>query len=175
MIPGVVAGQGTIALEIDEDAPVDIRKVLVPVGGGGLIAGVALGMWFTRPEVEVIGIEPVAAPSLTRALKAGKPVAIDPLPTCADGLSPRFTGDISFEVAKERVKRTVLLGEEELLAGARYCFHELKLVAEPSGAAGVATLLSGRVTTSDALIVIISGSNLDRKYYERVIGLLIGI
>jgi threonine dehydratase len=168
--PWVVAGQGTIALEIDEDAPSGLSKVVVPVGGGGLIAGVSLGMFFTRPNVEVIGIEPVAAPSLTKALEAGKPVAIEPLPTCADGLSPRFTGEISYAVAKKHVKCTILLGEEELLAGTRYCFHELKIVVEPSGAAGIGAILSRRIKGSGALVVVISGSNLDRRFYERVIG-----
>jgi len=167
--PRVVAGQGTIAIEIDEDAPHELEKVVVPVGGGGLIAGVALGLFHRRPGVEIIGVEPVAAPSLTRALEAGGPVPIEPLPTCADGLSPRSTGEISYEVARNHVNHTVLLGEEELLAGSRYCFHELKLVVEPSGAAGVAALLSGRISASGPIAVIVSGSNLDPKYYERVI------
>ncbi|GAI39889.1 unnamed protein product, partial [marine sediment metagenome] len=92
----MVAGQGTIGLEIDEDAPLDLEAVLVPVGGGGLISGIALGLKYTRPQVEVIGVESYAAPTLTEALKAKKPVPIMPLPTCADSLSPRYTGDISF-------------------------------------------------------------------------------
>ena len=82
----VVAGQGTIALEIDRDAPEDLGMVAVPVGGGGLISGVALGFQYTRPALEVVGVEPAAAPSLTNALSAGRPVPISPLPTCADGL-----------------------------------------------------------------------------------------
>jgi threonine dehydratase len=167
--PRVVAGQGSIALEIHQDAPEDLDLVLVPVGGGGLIAGIALGLKHTRPGAVVVGVEPEAAPSLTEAIKEGKPVPIEPLPTCADGLSPRVTGNISFEVAQERIKRVLLLTEEELMAGAGYCFHELKVVVEPSGAAGVAALIAGKLDCrSRTVIVILSGSNLDQKYFRDV-------
>ena len=167
--PRVVAGQGTIALEIDQDAPDDLSIVMVPVGGGGLISGVALGLNYTRPDVEVVGVEPAAAPSLSQALRAGKPVPITPLPTCADGLSPRFTGDISYEVAQDRISRVLLLSEEELMEGSRYCFRELKLVVEPSGAAAVAALIAGKLDVDgQQLAVILSGSNLDRKYFPEV-------
>jgi len=168
----VVAGQGTIGLEIDEDAPQDLEAVLVPVGGGGLISGIALGLKYTRAQVEVVGVESYAAPSLTEALKAGKPVPIEPLPTCADGLSPRYTGDISFEVASERIKRVLLLTEEELMEGVRYCLEELHLVVEPSGAAGICALLSQKLETKGGPVcVVVSGSNLDRKYFKEALGL----
>ncbi len=167
--PRVVAGQGTVALEISQDAPKDLDTAIVPVGGGGLISGVALGFKYTRPGVEIVGVEPAAAPSLTAALKAGKPVPIEPLPTCADGLSPRFTGEISFEVAQERISRVLLLTEDELMEGSRYCFRELKLVVEPSGAAGVAALISGKLEAKQGSIAgVVSGSNLDRKYFPDV-------
>jgi threonine dehydratase len=164
--PRVVAGQGTIGLEIDKDAPQELKTVLVPVGGGGLISGVALALKYTRPLVEIVGVEPCAAPSLTEALKAKKPVPIEPQPTCADGLSPRHTGDISYEVASERMKRVHLLTEEELMEGVRYCLEELHLVVEPSGAAGVSALLAQKpVARSGPVCVVVSGSNLDRKYF----------
>ena len=170
--PRVVAGQGTIGLEIDEDAPQDLETVMVPVGGGGLISGIALGLKYTRPQVEVVGVEAYAAPSLTEALKAGKPMPIEPLPTCADGLSPRYTGDISFEVATERIKRVLLLTEEELIEGVRYCLEELHLVVEPSGAAGVCALLSQKLEVNEGPVcVVVSGSNLDRKYFKEALGL----
>jgi threonine dehydratase len=167
--PRVVAGQGTIALEIHQQAPQDLTTAIVPVGGGGLISGVALGFKDTRPALEVVGVEPMAAPSLSKAMSAGGPVAISPLPTCADGLSPRFTGDISFVVASERVRRVLLLTEEELMEGARYCFQELKLVVEPSGAAAVAALIAGKLDVDGLRIVaIVSGSNLDRRYFSEI-------
>jgi threonine dehydratase len=170
--PWVVAGQGTIGLEIDEDAPPELQTVLVPVGGGGLISGVALALKYARPRVEVVGVEPCAAPSLTEALKARKPVPIEPLPTCADGLSPRCTGDISYEVASERIKRVHLLTEEELMEGVRYCLEELHLVVEPSGAAGVSALLAQKVAArSGPVCVVVSGSNLDRKYFNEALRL----
>ena len=168
----VVAGQGTIGLEIAEDAPSDLEALLVPVGGGGLIAGIALGLKYTRPRIEVIGVEPHAAPTLTEALKAGKPVPIRPRPTCADGLSPRCTGDISLEVATDRIRRVILLTEEELIEGVRFCLEELRLVVEPAGAAGISALLAGKVETKNGPVgVVVSGSNLDKKYFQQALGL----
>jgi threonine dehydratase len=170
--PRVVAGQGTIGLEIDEDAPPDLEAVLVPVGGGGLVAGIALGMKYTRPQVKVIGVESYAAPTLTEALKAKKPVPVVPQPTCADSLSPRYTGDISFEVATDRIKQVVLLTEEELIEGVRYCLEELRLVVEPAGAAGISTLLAGKADIKRGPVcVVVSGSNLDKKYFKQALGL----
>ncbi len=167
--PRVVAGQGTIALEIDQDAPADLDTTLVPVGGGGLIAGVALGLKPTRPNVEVVGVEPLAAPSLTAALNSGKPVPIEPLPTYADGLSPRSTGEISFEVARERIDRVLLLTEDEIMEGCRYCFKELHLVVEPSGAAAVSALIAGKLESKGhSIAIVLSGSNLDPKYFPQV-------
>ena len=168
--PRVVAGQGTLALEIVEDGPTDLGTTVVPVGGGGLIAGVALGLGYTQPDVEVVGVEPFAAPSLTAALSAGKPVPIEPLPTCADGLSPRSTGAISFEVARERIDRVLLLTEDELMEGCRYCFKELHLVVEPSGAAAVSALISGKLKSKgQPIAIVLSGSNLDPKYFRQVV------
>ena len=167
--PRVVAGQGTIALEIVKDAPADLGTTVVPVGGGGLIAGVALGLKYTRPDVEVVGVEPFAAPSLTAALNIGKPVPIEPLPTYADGLSPRSTGKISFKVARERIDRVLLLTEDELMEGCRYCFKELHLVVEPSGAAAVSALIAGKLESKGhPIAIVLSGSNLDPKYFQQV-------
>ena len=158
-----------MALEIVQDAPHDLGTTVVPVGGGGLIAGVALGLKYTQPDVEVVGVEPIAAPSLTAALNAGKPVPIEPLPTYADGLSPRSTGNISFEVARERIDRVLLLTEDELMEGCRYCFRELHLVVEPSGAAAVAALIAGKLESkSHPIAIVLSGSNLDPKYFPQV-------
>jgi threonine dehydratase len=170
--PRVVAGQGTIGLEIDEDAPQDLESVLVPVGGGGLVSGIALGLKYTRPQVEVIGVESYAAPSLTEALKAKKPVPIKPQPTCADSLAPRITGDISFEVAIDRIRQVILVSEEELIKGVRYSLEELRLVVEPGGVAGISALLAGKVKIkSGSVCVVISGSNLDKKYFKEALGL----
>jgi threonine dehydratase len=96
-------------------------------------------------------------------------VPIEPLPTCADGLSPRSTGEISFEVAQERIDQVLLLTEAELIEGCRYCFKELHLVVEPSGAAAVAALISGKLPTNGGPIaVVVSGSNLARKHFQQV-------
>lgn len=168
--PLVVAGQGTIALEIDQDAPRDLDLAIVPIGGGGLFAGVALGFKQTRPDLEIVGVEPHAAPSMTRALEVGRPVPIEPLPTCADGLSPRITGEISFQVAQTRLSCVQLLTEEELLAGVRFCFRELKLVVEPSGASGIGALIAGKVETEGRTIaVVVSGGNLDQRYFSDIV------
>ena len=169
-VPEVVAGQGTIALEIHEDAPDDLEAVLVPVGGGGLISGIALGMRYTREHVKVVGIEPERGASLTAAIEAGKPVPIEPEPTCADGLQPRFTGHISFEVCRDGPK-PVLVGEHDLLDAVRYCMDELRLVVEPSGAAGVAALISRRYWPNGTTVVVVSGSNLDRTWLKKALEL----
>ncbi len=161
----VIAGQGTVGLEIHEDAPPDLCTVLVPVGGGGLISGVTLGLRYTRPDVIVLGVEPENGASLTAALGAGRPVPIRPGPSCAEGLIVRKTGKMSFE-ACEGGSLPVLVSEEEILDGVRYCLDVLKLVVEPSGAAAVAALISKKYRPEGAIALVVSGSNLGRKWLK---------
>jgi threonine dehydratase len=157
--PYTMAGQGTVGLELMEDVP-DLDLIVVPVGGGGLIAGVATAVKELSPSTQVIGIEPEGADSLHRALEAGKQVRIDPK-TIADGLAAPFTGGRCLAVCRERVDEVVLVGEEEIAEGMRFLYARAKLACEPAGAAAVAALLSGKVEAPEGARVacIVSGGN----------------
>ncbi len=167
-IPQVLAGQGTVGLELNEDAPSDLHAVLVPVGGGGLISGVNLGLAHTRPNVDVIGVEPENCASFSAAHSAGELVEIEPKPTCAEGLHTRKIGAIAFQILKDG-PAPVKVTEKAIFAATRFCHEELKLVVEPSGAAGVAALLSESYKPAGPTAVILSGSNLDRKMLRIVL------
>ena len=164
-IPDVIAGQGTVGLEIHEEIPYDLHAVLVPVGGGGLITGINLGMRYTRPDVEVIGVEPENCASFAAAYRAGKLVRIDPGPTCADGLHTRSIGPMAFDVLKDGPP-PLQVCEEDIISATAYCHNELKMVVEPSGAVAVAAVLSKRYIPKGTTVLILSGSNLDRKWFE---------
>ena len=168
--PRVIAGQGTIGLEIAEDAPPDLIAVLVPVGGGGLISGTVLGLGYTRPGVKMIGVEPENCASFHAAHRAGRPVRIEMGPTCAGGLHTRRVGNTAYEILKNG-PAPVMVSEDDILEATRFCMEKLKLVVEPSGAAGVAALLSGKYEQGGTTVVILSGSNLDRKWLRKVMGL----
>jgi threonine dehydratase len=159
--PEVVAGQGTAALELVEDAgPPDVW--IVPVGGGGLACGTALAVRDANPACRVIGVEPEAAATLTAALAAGQPTAIVPR-SVADGLCAPFAGPVTFPLLRELVDRVVTVSEAELVAAVRFAMERLKLVVEPAGAAGIAALLSGKAgdLSGARVATILSGGNLD--------------
>lgn len=160
--PYVIAGQGTVGLEIMEDVP-DADVVIVPVGGGGLIAGVAAAVKALRPQARVIGVEPEGAPGLTLSLRDDAPAHLESSDTIADGLAAPFVGDLNFAHVKAFVDDVVLLSDEEIAAGLRLLMERAKLQAEPSGAAAFAALLAGKVSVPrDAKVVcIVSGGNVD--------------
>jgi threonine dehydratase len=164
----VIAGQGTCGLEILEDAP-DVETILVPVGGGGLIAGIAAAVSALRPEVQVIGVEPVGAPKLSRALEAGHPVALEQTESIADGLLPLSIGTIPFSIISRVVRNVVQLTEEEILAGLRFLYREAGLTAEPSGAVTTAALLSQRVRPKGPTVAVVSGGNIDPALLQRLL------
>jgi threonine dehydratase len=153
--PVLQAGHGTLGLEVVEDVP-DVATIVVPVSGGGLIAGIASAV-----DCRVVGVEPEKAPSLTAALDAGKPVRIEP-GSVADGLNAPFTGEGTLAVCRERVDEVVLVSEEEIAEGLRFVYTRAKLACEPAGAAAVAAILAGKVAFGDGPIVaVISGGNAD--------------
>jgi threonine dehydratase len=159
--PRIVAGQGTIGFEIIEDWP-DVDTVLVPCGGGGLLSGIAVAIRCLSPDVRVIGVEPVAAPSMTAALTAGAPVLMDRTRTIADGLAAVRVSDLTLAHVRALVHEIVTVEEEALRAATAWHFLHDKLVVEFSGAAGVAALRSGRIETRGRRIaVVISGGNID--------------
>ena len=150
-------GQGSIGLEIEEQAP-DLDTLLVAVGGGGLIAGIAA--WFGG-KVKVVGVEPEAAPTLTMALKAGRPVDAEAGGMAADSLAPRRVGELVFPIARQFVERVVLVPDDTIRQSQKALWETLRLVVEPGGAASFAALLSGRYTPrpGEHVGVLLSGGN----------------
>jgi threonine dehydratase len=157
--PYTIAGQGTVGLELMEDAP-GLELVIVPVGGGGLISGVATAVKELSPSTRVIAVEPEGADSLRLALEAGKQVRIDPV-TVADGLAAPFTGGRCLAICRERVDGVTLVSDAEIEDAMRFLYSRAKLACEPAGAAAVAALRSGKVQVPAGTRVacIVSGGN----------------
>ena len=163
----VIAGQGTCGLEIIEDYP-EVDTILVPVGGGGLIAGIVSAVAALKPAVRVVGVEPVGAPKLSRALEAGHPVTLDHTESLADGLLPLAVGELPFGILTGRVHEVVQVSEDDIVAGLRF-LHRAGIAAEPSGAVATAALLSRRVTPGGPTAAIVSGGNADPALIERLL------
>lgn len=167
--PDVMAGQATIALEIAEQLP-DAAMVLVPVSGGGLLAGIAAAMAELRPDVEVVGVEPAGAAKLSAALAAGRPVPLpEPGRSIADGLLSRQIGELTWPVLSRHVRRAVTVTEEEIGAAVKTLYHSLGLTVEPSGAVTAAALLSRRIVPSGPVVAVASGGNVDPALLERLV------
>ena len=156
----IIAGQGTAGLEIAEDLP-DVGTVLVPVGGGGLSAGVATAVKLLVPGARVIGVEPVGAAKLTRAREAGAPVRLDATGGMADGLLATQIGTIPFAHHAAYIDEVVTIEDAELAPAMRYLLDRLKIVAEPSGAIAIAALQSGRVEPRGKTVAVLSGGNIE--------------
>ncbi len=160
--PDVIAGAGTLGLEILEDAP-EVAHVIVPVGGGGLVSGIAIAVKAKAPDVRVTGVEVDASHPFRTSLAAGKVTEIDVGETIADGLSGNLDPDtITFDIIRTLVDDTVLVGEEGLRRGIRSLVANEQIVAEGAGIAAVAALLDGRVEDDGApTVAIVSGANID--------------
>ncbi|HEV2236670.1 MAG TPA: threonine/serine dehydratase [Ktedonobacterales bacterium] len=160
--PMTVAGTGTVGAEILEDLP-DPDIVLVPVGGGGLISGVAMALKERRPDTRVIGVEPEGAQTVSQALAAGHVVNPGAMHTIADGLAAPFTGELNLAMIRRYVDDVVLVSDDDLRRAMRLLLERAKLLAEPAGAAGLAALLAGRVagTAGKRVVVVVSGGNID--------------
>ncbi len=165
----IVAGQGTLGLEIAEDLP-EVATVLVPVGGGGLLAGVATSVKLCRPEARVIGVEPAGAPKLSRALAAGEPVELDRTAGLADGLLAVRIGSVPFAHHQAFVDGVITVEDAPLPRAMRYLLDRAKLVAEPSGAITVAALLEGAITTQGPTVLVLSGGNVEWPDLARLLG-----
>ncbi|MBK1720105.1 threonine ammonia-lyase, biosynthetic [Thiocystis violacea] len=162
--PDVIAGQGTIGMEILRQHPQPPHAIFVPVGGGGLIAGVAAYVKWLYPEVKIIGVEPEEAPTLHAALAAGERVALSQVGLFADGVAVRMIGEETFRVARERVDAVVLVSTDEICAAIKDIFDDTRGIAEPAGALAVAGLKRWAASTGtrDAhLIAIESGANMN--------------
>ncbi len=157
--PDVIAGQGTIAVELLEQLP-EFDSVLVPVGGGGLIAGIALYLKARRPSVRVIGVEPTGANGLIRSLAAGRPHSLERVDTIADGLAASGPGRLNFEIARTAVDSMIQVEEDEMLRAIRLYFEWEHLLAEPAGAAALAGLLYHySAAPQERVVVLLSGAN----------------
>ncbi|GAA5044802.1 threonine dehydratase [Thermocatellispora tengchongensis] len=166
--PHVIAGQGTAALELIEEAG-ELDALLVPVGGGGLIAGSATAAKGLLANVRVIGVEPEAGDDTKRSLEAGERVAIPVPRTIADGQAADIPGELTFSVNRRLVDEIVLVGDDEIRAAMRLAFERLKIVIEPSGASALAALLAGRITPVPQRVgVIISGGNIDARRFAEI-------
>ncbi|MFJ4621800.1 pyridoxal-phosphate dependent enzyme [Streptomyces sp. NPDC088812] len=168
--PHVMAGQGTAALELLEEAG-QVGALLVPVGGGGLIAGSATVAKDRDPRIRVIGVEPEAGDDTRRSLAAGRRVSIPVPHTIADGQALHTPGELTFSVNRRLVDAIALVSDDEIRAAMRFAFERLKIVVEPSGATGLAALLSGRAgPLPDRVGVIVSGGNIDTDRFARLCG-----
>ena len=157
----IMAGQGTAALELIEDGG-ELDALLVPVGGGGLIAGCATAATALCPGVRVIGVEPAASDDTARSFAAGERVSVPPPRTIADGQQLDIPGERTFPVVRERVAAVVTVTDAEIVDAMRFAFERLKLVLEPSGASALAALLHGRADVAGARAgVVLSGGNVD--------------
>jgi threonine dehydratase len=168
--PMVIAGQGTVGLEIVEDVMPDV--VLVPVGGGGLLAGIAAALEVCAPSAEVIGVEAAGSPQLSASLKAGEAVSIaQPVDTIADGLATGRIGRIPFEVIRRRVHRAVTVDDFEIGEATLLMLERMKILAEGAGAAALAGALKVRhELAGKRVVVVVSGGNIDINLLDRIIG-----
>jgi len=158
----VIAGHASLGIEIVEDVP-DVDLVVVPVGGGGLISGVALAVKALRPSARIVGVEPEGAQAVRAALDAGGPVRLGSVHTVADGLAAPFTGERNLEIIRRDVDDVVLISDDTILDGLRFLVARARIVAEPAGAAAVGALLSGavRARPGERVVAIVSGGNVD--------------
>ncbi len=168
--PWIIAGQGTSGLEIVEDVP-DVDTVLVPVGGGGLSAGVATAIKLKQPNARIVAVEPSNAKKLSSAREAGRPVRIAAHGGLADGLLAVEVGGVTFAHHQQYVDDIVHVDDNELRGAMRFLLDRMKLVAEPSGAITVAALLSGNVKPKGKTVAVLSGGNIE---WDGLVSLLSG-
>jgi threonine dehydratase len=168
--PEVIAGQGGLGLELLRQVP-DMTRVLVPVGGGGLISGVALAVKTARPEVEVIGVQAQTCAPVAASLAAGHPVAVDSALTIADGIAVKRPGELTLAMIERWVDGIVAVGEDDLAEAMVFLLERAKLVVEGAGAVGVAALLSGEVgpVGSGTTAVVLSGGNVDPGLLAQIV------
>ncbi len=166
----VIAGHASLGFEIVEDVP-EVDLVVVGVGGGGLISGVALAVKALRPSARIVGVEPEGAQGVRKALDAGHVVRLDAVKTVADGLAAPFAGERNLEIIKRDVDEVVVISDEAIIDGLQFLVARARVVAEPAGAAAVGALLAGavRAKPGERVVAVVSGGNIDP---ERLAGFL---
>lgn len=168
--PDIVAGQGTLGLEIMEQVP-DAACVLVPLSGGGLAAGVAAAVKGVSPGTKVIGSSMARGAAMKASLDAGRPVQVEELPTLADSLGGGIGLDnqLTFAMCRDLLDDVVLLAEDEIAAGIRHVYEEEREIVEGAGAVGIGALLAGKVKVSGPTVLILSGRNIDMSLHRRIV------
>jgi threonine dehydratase len=168
--PWVIAGQGTIGLELLEQCP-DLEVVVVPVGGGGLIAGIAVAIKTLRPGVRIIGVEAEAVPAAGMSRDAGEVVTVPPAETIADGIAVRRIGRQNFEMLERYVDDLVCVSEEEIAGAVLLLLEREKTVAEPAAATNLAAVVGGQIADLDRrnVVMLLSGGNIDANLLSRII------
>lgn len=173
--PEIIAGQGTVGLEVVDDLP-DVATVYVPIGGGGLASGVAAAVKALRPDARVIGVEPVGAAAMLRSVEAGRPVALERVESVADGLIPIRPGDLTYAHAAALIDRIVTVEDDAIIDAVRWLAARAHLVVEPSGAATVAAALAapgvgaaGAAGEGGATVAVLSGGNIAPDVLARLL------
>jgi threonine dehydratase len=165
----IIAGQGTIGLELLEQCP-DLEAVIIPIGGGGLAAGIGCALKETNPNIQVIGVETARLPSMKAALADQRPVTLPPATTIGDGIAVRRAGDLTLPLVRRYVDDIVTVDEEEMANGILLLLEREKTVAEGAGAAPLAALLNHKTSlTGKRVVVLISGGNIDVNFLSRII------
>ncbi|OKI09794.1 threonine ammonia-lyase [Streptomyces sp. CB02923] len=164
----IIAGQGTVGLEILEQCP-EVRTIVVGIGGGGLAAGVALAVKSLRPDVKIIGVQAAGAAAYPPSLAAGRPVSIEAPVTMADGIKVGRPGDVPFKIVGDLVDEVRTVSEDELSSALLLCLERAKLVVEPAGASPVAALLSRPASFEGPVVAVLSGGNVDPLLMQRIL------
>jgi len=167
--PDVIAGQGTIGLEICEDLP-DVNTIIVPIGGGGLISGISIAIKSQKLAAKMIGVEPEKASSMCQSIKNGKITRLTDTTSIADGLAAREPGMLTYEVVKRNVDEILLVSEDQIEKGVFTAMSECHLVVEPSSAASFAALMEkARLRAGEKVVVVVSGGNISLKMISRIL------
>lgn len=167
--PDIIAGQGTVALELLDDVP-DLDALVVPVGGGGLAAGCAILARSRRPSIRLLGVEPEDADDTRQSIEAGRPVRIPAPRTIADGLRAVEPGEITFEINRRLLDAVVTVSDSEIRQAMRLLLERMKILVEPSGACALAAVLSGRTGLQGRIGVVLSGGNVEIAALPALLG-----
>ncbi len=166
--PTVIAGQGTVGMEIAETLP-DVAQVVVPIGGGGLASGIALALQRFAPAARLVGVQMAGADAMLRSVAAGRVVTLDRVETVADGLAPGTVSDRTLAIVGTYAEDLVRLEDDVLFPAMRFLLERERVLAEPSGAAAVAALLAGRIAGQGPVVAVVTGANVTMPHLEQVI------
>ena len=166
--PLVIAGQGSVGLEIMDALP-DVDAIVVPVGGGGLIAGVATAVKLLKPHVKVIGVQATGAPSMVNSIKAGQVIGLPSAQTIADGIAVKKPGDLTFDICRKYVDDIVTVDDDEIAAAILTLLEKCKIVAEGAGAVPVAAVMQNKIDVTGRVACLVSGGNIDVTTLQRIL------